>query len=317
MTDEVYCGEIEGGRPPEVLFRAPARVRYAEPGYLLFMQGDTLRAIKFDVRSEQAGGGPAHHGERRGVKRSIRLGDVHHLANRCISISAWSQTRLSRLTWLDRSGRTLSTVGEPANYINPALSPDERRPRDRHPRPTDQQAGHLGVRPDSRDANPVHFRTGRGSRRPVFSPDGAQIAFVSDRTGQRKLYFKQTSGSGDEKQALEANVNSVHSWSADGRSVLVDQFRELPDRRHPFPRSLLIAGEAVARFWRQVRTRANRASRLTARWVAYSSNESGRREVHVQSFPPGKGKWQISTEGGVEPQWRGDGKELFYMSPTR
>ena len=53
------------------------------------------------------------------------------------------------------------------------------------------------------------------------------------------------------------------------------------------------------------------------RWLAYVSNESGRNEVYVQSFPPSGGKWQVSTTGGAQPHWRADGKELFYMTPDR
>ena len=53
------------------------------------------------------------------------------------------------------------------------------------------------------------------------------------------------------------------------------------------------------------------------RWVAYTSDETGRSEVYVQSFPIGSGKWQISTNGGDQAQWRGDGKEIYYLAPDR
>jgi eukaryotic-like serine/threonine-protein kinase len=150
---------------------------------------------------------------------------------------------------------------------------------------------------------------------PVFSPDGTRVAFVSDRTGQRKVYLKQASGPGEENRIGELYANSLHSWSPDGRFLLADQFVDFHCDIHTVDLSSSPATmtPVVATIFNE----GHSSFSPDGKWMAYVSNESGRREVYVQSFPPARGKWQISREGGLEPQWRGDGKELFYTADDR
>ena len=147
---------------------------------------------------------------------------------------------------------------------------------------------------------------------PVWSPDGTRIAFASDRRGVRGLYVKNASGAGDDKLLLSSVVlKDVEDWSRDGRWIVFSQSR--PGNRVGLV--LLNLENLKTQNFRRTRFEEDegRLSR-DGKWLAYRSNESGRFEVFIQAFPPPGGKWQISGAGGGEPQWRGDGKELFYTT---
>jgi Tol biopolymer transport system component len=131
----------------------------------------------------------------------------------------------------------------------------------------------------------------------------------------RQIYEKRADGSGDDQLVLASGADThVEDWSPDGRFLLYNQATFdlflLPlfpsSDRKPIPFLVTEMVESMGRF------------APNGRWIAYRSNESGRNEVYVRSVSPdGKsagGKWQVSTAGGLDPQWRGDGKELFYLS---
>ena len=146
---------------------------------------------------------------------------------------------------------------------------------------------------------------------PVWSPDGSRIVWASNRSGRFKLYEKAADGRRQDALLFESDYPIFpNDWSRDGRYLLYRQIDPqtkydvwvlpLLDQRKSFP---------------FLRTNANETTAVLSpdgRWLAYSSDESGRYEVYVQSFPDGGGKRQISTTGGIGPHWRGDGKELYY-----
>ena len=148
---------------------------------------------------------------------------------------------------------------------------------------------------------------------PAWSPDGARIAFNSNRGGQFNLYQKLSSGAGGDEELLKSGeLKSPLDWSQDGRFIayLVQSAKTRADiwilpldgDRQPFPFLQTPFNELGARF------------SPDGRWVAYTSDETGVPEVYVQSFPASGGKWQISSGGGTAPKWSRDGKELFYTN---
>jgi Tol biopolymer transport system component len=147
---------------------------------------------------------------------------------------------------------------------------------------------------------------------PVWSPDGTRLAFTSNRKGRRDLYWRAAGGIGGDELLLEGEgQKSLEAWSPDGKTLLFNvDSREIfavpvAAERRPVP---VLQGQFphVQGQWSP-----------DGRWIAYASNESGRQEIFVQSYPPTGGKFQISTTGGAEPVWRRDGNELFFLSGTK
>ena len=147
---------------------------------------------------------------------------------------------------------------------------------------------------------------------PTWSPDGNRIAFSSARKGQRNIYVKAANGVGEEQLLFgSASDKNVECWSPDGRLLLLNttaareqrQIWALPleGERKPYA---VLSGPAEMR---------DSSLSPDGKFIAYVSDESKRFEVFLQSFPPGRDRWQASTTGGLNPQWRPDGKELFYL----
>jgi Tol biopolymer transport system component len=150
---------------------------------------------------------------------------------------------------------------------------------------------------------------------PVWSPDGKQIVYSSFREGNGKLYVKAASGTGNDERIgpQSTAVQIPYDWSADGRHILYEEagtgtgsdlwVLPITGERKPVPFLQTAFNETQGQF------------SPDGHWVAYISDESGRNEVYVRSFTGISGKFQVSQNGGVQPRWRGDGKELFYLAP--
>ena len=148
----------------------------------------------------------------------------------------------------------------------------------------------------------------------VWSPDGARIAFASNRSGTYNLYVKGSNGAGADELLLDSKDGKrPDSWSPDGRNLLYwsvangGDLMVLPmeGERKPRPFATSPANEQQGQF------------SPDGKWVAYQSNESGRDEIYVRPFPGPGGQWQISVDGGIAPRWRRDGKEIYFVSPDR
>lgn len=153
---------------------------------------------------------------------------------------------------------------------------------------------------------------------PVWSPDGSRIVWSSNR-GEGRYHQKAASGSGQDALLLKSDYYKYPAdWSRDGRFII---YREIDPKTKGdvwvLPVGPLSGDQKPFPF---LQTEANETAAVLSpdgQWMAYSSDESGRYEVYVQSFPAGGGKRQISTAGGIGPHWRGDGKELFFQAPDR
>jgi len=142
---------------------------------------------------------------------------------------------------------------------------------------------------------------------PVWSPDGGRMVFSSSRQFAFDLYLKNADGAQEEKSIERSDVDKFPSdWSRDGKHLLYV--------RGPDLWLLSLPDSKSSPFLKASATLKNGQFSPDGKWVAYASNESGKWEIYVTSFPEAKGKWQISSGGGEQPRWRGDGKELFYLS---
>ncbi|HJZ82298.1 MAG TPA: hypothetical protein VKD91_18195, partial [Pyrinomonadaceae bacterium] len=217
-----------------------------------------------------------------------------------------------QLVWVDREGKQIRALGKIGGWSQPGLSPDEKHVAvDR-----DQPGGNREVwLYDAEGGNASRFTFDPADNTtPIWSPDGSQIVWGSNRNVTYDIYQKAANGSGrDEMLYSSNNVKVATDWSRDGRYIV---FYELDPKTKRDLWVLPMAGDRKP--WPFLQTDANEVgAKLTpdGQWLAYASDESGKYEVYVQSFPSGGGKRQISTNGGIGPRWRGDGKELYYHTP--
>jgi Tol biopolymer transport system component len=295
---------------------------YLQSGQLLFTRGSVLMAQSFDLSSLKLSGDPRSVADHIELTSATGQNLSATFAASPSGVVVWRHakpTQPSSLQWFDRNGKKLATVGDPADYSNPGLSPDDSK---------------LAVcirDPQTRTRDTWIFDLVRGGKTRltfgpadscghVWSPDGTRIAFTSDRSGQRSIYWKLADGSGPEELLLggKEGQENVEDWSRDGKYLIYNYglggraaLRVLPLAGDRKPVTYL----DTAFFTSQSQFSPN------GRWVAYYSNESGTREVYVQGFSldpsQPRGKWQISTAGGQLPRWRRDGKELYYYFGTQ
>jgi Tol biopolymer transport system component len=233
-------------------------------------------------------------------------------ANGVLAYNSFENQRHT-LQWFDRTGRALDAVGEQVSVTHFRIAPDGRRVVAAL---QDFSAGtrSLWVLDPPRPARRLTFAATHDWE-PVWSPDGMRVAFASYRDGPLNLYMKAAAGSGgDEPLVISENQKNAGDWSADGRFFAYRMVGEdtthgdiwvlpLDGKRTAFPIAMTPGEERDPRF------------APDTRWIAYESDETGRSEIYVTPFPPTGAKWQVSSRGGRNPAWQGDGRELFFVAP--
>jgi Tol biopolymer transport system component len=316
----IYLGSLDSGDRVKVGESSSTNVMYAQ-GHLLFMQGTTLMAQPLDGRRFVPSGEAfpvADNVQSQGAEPHQGVFSVSD--NGVLMYQTGRGQGLSQLTWIDRHGKPLATVGDAAPYWELALSPDDK---------------HVVVSLGVRDLWTIDLARGLRTRftfdqntnmSPIWSSNGERIVYGRVVAGrpQPLLYQKLSNGAGPEEALFADNRARVPTdWSADGRFLLFVMFATgtgnadiwvwpRADDQKPAPLLTTPFNESAAKF------------SPDGRWVAYVSDESGRNEVYVVPFattngPAGataglaRGKWQISTGGGTQPRWRRDGQEIFYF----
>jgi serine/threonine protein kinase/Tol biopolymer transport system component len=286
---------------------------YASPGYLLTVRQARLVAYPFDEKTLQAGPRPLS------VAESVPAGAPPGYAPFAISpngVLAYSSTfiRGRELVWFDRSGKKLATIGEPGDYSTPDLSPDEKRFAVSM-RETTQANTDIWIFDSARGAWSRFTFDAANDRAPLWSPDGSRIVFGSAARGLLDLWEKPSSGTGEPRlRVATAEEKFPTDWSRDGRFVVYHTFRGKGAW------DIWVApmdGEKPFLFLDSRFTEVQGRISPDGRWMAFSSDESGRYEIYVTDFPEKRGRWQLSTNGGLQPSWRADGKEVFYVTPDQ
>ena len=277
------------------------------PGYLLYTAGTDLVRQAFDLKKLVLVGEPAvlAHRVLIGLTRGIARAAFSASQNGVLAYRTRTETGHSELVWFDRQGRRLGGVGQPGDYSNPALSPDEKR----------LVVSRAEEQSRARNLWLFDLSSGGSSRftfepvdetNAVWSPDAREVAFNAVHGGAVDVYLKPVTGTAEPKELLASNENKqIECWSPDGRYLLY----RIDAKTWALP---LAGGKSAGPYPMEYPSISP-----DSRWVAYTSNESGRGEVYVQSFPPTEGRWQVSSTGGTEPLWRKDGKELCYISGDR
>jgi Tol biopolymer transport system component len=236
-----------------------------------------------------------------------------------------SEAEEKRLTWFDRTGKTQGVTGEAGDYWDVRISPDGQKLASNAGDPNSEiwvddltraVRMRLTIDPDADHGVPV------------WSPDSNRIAFMMRGKVHNGIYQKYSSGAGGQELLLSGDSDTwiwPTSWSRDGKFILYSRGTEDTDIW-----ILPLAGDRRPRPFVQAQAKAYDGQfSPDGRWVAYTSEESGRGEVYVIPFEAGRvlnteprpasagggGRWQVSA-GGRSPRWRRDGKEIFYLSPT-
>jgi Tol biopolymer transport system component len=318
----IYAFDLVSGTTKHVI-EAYSSGSYTSDGYLLFVR-DHLVARKFDATMLQFAGDPvvvanrvfSHFGwnhkadfsaSRNGLL-AVRYGEDGH----------------SGLSWVDRAGRELGSLAD-ADYSNPAIAPD----------------GTLAVvtayahapQPSS-SLSRVDLRTLQATRitsgsmfdvTPLWSPVGDRLIYLSSRRDRMEHLERSPWPGGDEVRwpaAPPAQVDGValrflmpESWTHDGAYVTYSAVH--PQTKSDVWLLNVHAGSRLLPLFTGKHNELQSQVSPDGRHIAYASDESGQLEVYVQSFPVPSRKWRVSTAGGADPRWRGDGQELFYLAADR
>jgi serine/threonine-protein kinase len=305
--EQVQVQRLDSGERT-VVVQGGGSGRYVASGHVIYARNDELFAVPFGLDSLRASAQASRLGDvvwRGGEGAQYAVSD-----NGVIVSMRGSPGRYERrLVWVGRNGRVEPLAAPPRYYNgNAVISPDGRRAA------VDIEAGAGGVwLYDFSRAVLVPLTTGKGSSQaPRWTADGTRIVYRGTRAGSRNLWWKTVDDTANEERLTRGELTQTPgSWSGDGQwlayiesdPVTGSDIWALPSGGDRKPRAV-------------VRTPFFEAyPRLSpdGRWLAYTSNESGRVEVLVQPFPGPGGRTQISTSGGTEPVWAHDGRELFYL----
>jgi Tol biopolymer transport system component len=309
----LQLGSIDG-TPPRPLFESQSGALVAADHFVYVTDMPSrIRAQRYDPRTLQLSGPSFALLADDNVDYNWMSGNASASVSERTLVYAAGKYRRTRLTWLDRNGRTLETLGEAGALFDPAISPDGTSVAfERHDR-VGGASGDIWTLDLSRGGFSRLTSAPGFETTPIWSSDGSQVAFAWDQGPRPAIYTRRASGTGTEDVLVSPEARSFPTdWSRDGRHVLLmldgsrtrrDIWRYDVQRREATP---LLDGpfnESGATF------------SPDGRWIAYVSDEDQRSQVYVRSFPDGSDRTQISASGGSQPQWRRDGRELFYIDP--
>ncbi|HET9385465.1 MAG TPA: protein kinase [Gemmatimonadales bacterium] len=305
---QVHVLRLDTGKRT-VVVQAAASGRYVASGHVIYARNDELFSVPFDVDGLRVSGQASRL---RDTAWKGSEGNQFAVSDNgvFVSVSGSASRYERRLVWVGRDGRVEPLAAPPREYYgNAVISPDGTRAA------VDMEGGTVSVwLYDFVRATLTPLTTGKGSSQaPRWTADGTRLVYRGTRTGTRNLWWKGVDdAAGEERLSSGDGIQTPGSWSADGQWLAYNDsdpvtgfdIWALPSGGDRKPRA--VAG-----------TPSMEASpRLSpdGRWLAYTSDESGRTEVLVQSFPEPGGRTQISTRGGTEPVWSHDGRELFYLN---
>jgi dipeptidyl aminopeptidase/acylaminoacyl peptidase len=312
----IYAGSLDNSKERIRILATDHKVchvpsRDSSSGFLLWLRDQTLLAQPFDAGKLRLIGEPMPLAEEVAIGPPIRAAFWSSDAGLLVYRTGEPFPK-GTLVWIDRNGKLLGEAGKEGRYGSIHLSPDGTRVAMTRLN-DDQTTSDIWVLEFARDVFTRLTFDPRSEGVPVWSPDGRQVAFYSDRTGVRQIYRKDAGGGGQEEQLTNNPTRkSVSDWSRDGRYLLLQEGETAQDLW-----ALQTEGkhEALLVLKTPFTERAAEFS-PDGKWIVYESDQSGRTEVYVRAFPVSAGQWQVSNRGGSRPKWSADGKELFYVGPT-
>ncbi len=303
----LYVGSLDSPARRRVMPEY-SRVAYSRSGHLLFVRNGTLMAQPFDERSAQVSGEPV------ALAADVKYHTSDDAAfdvssNGVLVYRVREQLASTRLVMMDRRGREIESLGPPAFYSHPRFSPDGNRvvAQKTLEESSDSDVWLFDLR---RHSAARLTRNSAPDINPVWAPDGRHVAFSSKRGAFYDVYRKEVDAVPEEQRLYTSQENKrVDDWSRDGRLVAFS-----------VPRQGLWILDAKTMQRSLVRKTAGSDNGMqaefspNAKFIAYAADDSGRPEVYVEPVPATGARWQLSSEGGAEPHWRADGRELLFVS---
>jgi eukaryotic-like serine/threonine-protein kinase len=285
------------------LIRGGGRAQYVSTGHLIYVAGETLYAVAFDIDRLAVRGDAVAVVAEPGISE-FAVSDEGTLVYR-----SGTRSENNVLVWVDRQGGEESLETPPRTYSYPRLSPDGTRIALDVAGPPDRDIWMWDVRRKTLERFTLDPA---GNPLMAWSLDGRRLAFGSDRFGVTNLFWQASDGSGEPERLLESErIQMPHSFAPDGRLLFSADVAGQGRDVHA------LATDGSARVERILYGPANEVSAEVSpdgRWIAYGSDESGLLEIYVRPYPDAYrgGRWQISSGGGRQPLWSRDGRELFY-----
>ncbi len=306
----MYFGRLDAPADRRRLVDTDFQAEYTPAGYLLFVRDGLLLAQAFDAATGSPTGGPTS------ITDNVRTRLLSNRASFSVSdngVLAYSPipSPSHKLSWFDRRGASLATIGEAGTYQTIALSHDGKKIAVGRLDPRLGVSKLWVLETDSGAARPLTSGA-TSDADPIWASDGRTVAFSLVGDG-RKRVMKVAASGGEPAVLLDGQTYSLDDWSPDGQYILYhdDPTREM----RAFPVSggsgrpqLVVKAPSTG-------SPDEGQFSPDGRYISFNANESGRQEVYVVPFPSNGERWQISRGGGVQSRWRRDGKELFYLSP--
>ena len=310
----IYVGALDSNETTRLL-QAHSSVAFAPPGYVLFVRETTLMAQGFDADTLQLKADAFPLAEQT-VRNSIIGRAMFSVSENGVLVYRVGGINNSQLIWFDRSGKQLSALTQPGSNNAPSLSPDEKQVAVSRVDPNTATAADIWLL-DSERGSQIRLTTDPGvDSFPSWSPNGDHITFVSTRNAVTSIYQKRSNGGSPEEPLVSSGELKYNpTWSPDGQTIIYSQ---LNPKTNVDLYLLSLSGEKKSTSWLQTNfIEAQARFSPNGRWIAYISNETGQFEVYVESFPATGTKLPMSIGGGSQPQWRADGRELYYYNPER
>jgi len=310
----IYLGSIDSSEETPLITSDTGNVAYA-PGYLLFIRETTLMAQSFDVNRLTLSGDPFPVAEQIQIAGYPPVGVFSLSETGVLAYQMGTQARAdTELTWFDRAGKKLGTLGTPGPYSDVELSRDAKQVSINLPDQT-SRARDIWLFDVARNLRTRFTFNAADDLVSIWSPDRSRVVYNSRRNGKLDLYVKAANGEGTEELLFEDQFDKVPtSWAPDGQHLLYISFGgaatsndlfvlPLSGERKPTPFATMPFSEAPGAF------------SPDGRWIAYGSNESGTNELYVAPFPARGGKWQVSNAGAGPFRWSRNGDEIVYLAP--
>jgi eukaryotic-like serine/threonine-protein kinase len=316
----VYLGSLGSNERTSIVETESTNTVYSR-GYLLYLRDRSLMAQPFDADRLKVTGDAVPVAEQVQTNGTPPTGYFSASDAGVLVYQTGRSTGTPNLAWVDRSGKTLATLGPPALFADVALSPDGRKAS--VSRYSSEQAGDIWVVDLDRGGLAARFTfEDTEEMAPIWSPDGARVAYSARplALNDSVIYQKLANGAGSPEKLFEdGSTKYPTSWSPDGEFILYTSFD--PGRPASAVKVLPLAGNRTPFLLTDSEFNEQSAKfSPDGRWIAYQSRQSGGSEIYVTPFRksggPSGAKWQVSTSGGTYPHWSRDGRELFYISPA-